>query len=225
MSSSSTSTQNMAFVSSSNNNNTNGSVNTALGVSTSGTQVNTVNIDNLSDVVIYTFLASQPSSPQLINEDLEQIHLDNFEECHRLLTNQVNLVNLEGHWLVPDVRKPLPLGVRSHMRILSVISIKTFERYRHAFQREVVIRSANYNEYKIFEADFKNLHPNDFEDLLYQYNPGMEYRMWSEDDKRRSEDFMEVIERRLKIRRIFRSLESFVGGRLRDVDYMTLNRT
>nr|GEY92428.1 hypothetical protein [Tanacetum cinerariifolium] len=58
---------------------------------------------------------------------------------------------------------------------------------------------------------------------LYQYNPGIEYRIWSEDDKRKSEEFMEVIERRLKTWRIFRSLESFVGGRLRDVDYKTLN--
>nr|GFD51816.1 hypothetical protein [Tanacetum cinerariifolium] len=76
----------MAFISSSNNNNTNGTVNiaqavnTALRVSTAGTQVNTVNIDNLSDVVIYAFLASQPSSPQLVNDDLEQIHLDDLEE-------------------------------------------------------------------------------------------------------------------------------------------------
>nr|GFA81710.1 hypothetical protein [Tanacetum cinerariifolium] len=38
---------------------------------------------------------------------------------------------------------------------------------------------------------------------LYQYNPGMNNRIWSEDDKRRSEEFMEVIERRLKIQRIF----------------------
>nr|GEW23069.1 ribonuclease H-like domain-containing protein [Tanacetum cinerariifolium] len=86
MSSSNSSIQNMAFVSSSNNNSTNGAintaqaVNTALRVSTSGTQVNTASIDNLSDAVIYAFLASQPSSPQLINEDLEQIHLDDLEE-------------------------------------------------------------------------------------------------------------------------------------------------
>ncbi|GKC68346.1 hypothetical protein Tco_1100944 [Tanacetum coccineum] len=39
----------------------------------------------------------------------------------------------------------------------------------------------------------------------------MENRIWSEDDKRRSKEFMEVIERRLKIRIIFRSLESFVS--------------
>nr|GEW15209.1 hypothetical protein [Tanacetum cinerariifolium] len=29
---------------------------------------------------------------------------------------------------------------------------------------------------------------------LYLYNPGMEYRIWSEDDKRRSEEFMENIQ-------------------------------
>nr|GEU40167.1 hypothetical protein [Tanacetum cinerariifolium] len=54
-------------------------VNTALGVSTSGTQVNTDNIDNLSDTIICAFLASQPSSHQLVNKDLE-IHLDDLEE-------------------------------------------------------------------------------------------------------------------------------------------------
>nr|GFB88177.1 hypothetical protein [Tanacetum cinerariifolium] len=59
------------FVSSLNNNSTNGAintaqtVNTAIGVSTARTQVNTANIDNLSDAVICAFLASQPSSPQL----------------------------------------------------------------------------------------------------------------------------------------------------------------
>ncbi|GKB36953.1 retrovirus-related pol polyprotein from transposon TNT 1-94, partial [Tanacetum coccineum] len=91
MSSSSSSTQNMAFVSSSNNNtsSTNGAVNTAQavntahGVSTASTQVNdaySTNIDNLSDVVICAFFASQPNSPQLVHEDLQQIHPDDMEE-------------------------------------------------------------------------------------------------------------------------------------------------
>nr|GEW17116.1 hypothetical protein [Tanacetum cinerariifolium] len=76
----------MAFVSSSSNNNTNSSneaINTAFGVTTAGTQVNaanSTNIDNLSDAIIYAFLASQSNSSQLINEDLEQIHLDDLEE-------------------------------------------------------------------------------------------------------------------------------------------------
>ncbi|GJX06959.1 hypothetical protein Tco_0194891 [Tanacetum coccineum] len=275
-----------------------------------------------------------------------------MEEYHLLLTDQVDLFNPEGHLVVPDVSKPLPLGgppgqkvgfihiqaesgsisrlwveelvpslwiesehdydisvaygishwwfkhkefyitrhsapsdhstVRSYMRILSVVSLKTYERYGYTFLKEIVLRRADYNEYKISEAYFKNLHRNDFEDLymlhfqdytivskpraviyrdindqkkmmretevhkfsdgtlnrimdkldhmlkdfkLFKYNIGMETRIWSEDDRRRSKEFMEVIKRRLKIKRISRSIESFVGGRLRDVIYRLIQRT
>ncbi|GJR75871.1 ribonuclease H-like domain-containing protein [Tanacetum coccineum] len=85
MSSSILSTQNMDLVSSSNNNtsSSNEEVNAAHGVTTASTQVNVVNstnIDNLSDVVICSFFASQPNSPQLAHEDLQQIHPDDIEE-------------------------------------------------------------------------------------------------------------------------------------------------
>ncbi|GKB54127.1 ribonuclease H-like domain-containing protein [Tanacetum coccineum] len=62
---------------------TNGAVNTAHGATTASTQATVVNstiIDNLSDVVICAFFASQPNSPQLNNEDLQQINPDDFEE-------------------------------------------------------------------------------------------------------------------------------------------------
>ncbi|GJV97017.1 putative ribonuclease H-like domain-containing protein [Tanacetum coccineum] len=82
-SSSSTNTQNVAFVSSNNTNSTNGAVNTAHGATTTSTQataVNSITIDNLSDAVFCAFFSSQPNSPQLDNEDLQQIHLDDLEE-------------------------------------------------------------------------------------------------------------------------------------------------
>ncbi|GJV29148.1 hypothetical protein Tco_1385596 [Tanacetum coccineum] len=87
MSSSSSSTQNLAFVSSSNNNTsiTNEVVNTAHGVSTARTQVNvanSTNIDNMRDVVICAFFASQPNSPQLIHEDLQLIHPNDMEDMY-----------------------------------------------------------------------------------------------------------------------------------------------
>nr|GEY40767.1 hypothetical protein [Tanacetum cinerariifolium] len=116
MSSSNSSTQNMAFVSSSNNNNTNRAtntaevVNTANEVSNADTQVNSTNIDNFSDAVIYVFLASQPSSPQLVNQDLEQIHPDDLEEmdlkwqmailimrARRFMKNTGRKLNLNGN--------------------------------------------------------------------------------------------------------------------------------
>ncbi|GKC11026.1 hypothetical protein Tco_1007808, partial [Tanacetum coccineum] len=135
-------------------------------------------------------------------------------------------------------------AVRSHMKIINVFGLKTFSRYGYTYLKEIVLRRADYKEYKISEADFKNLHPNDFEDLyllhlqgklnhlygadkpraviyrdrnnqknmmretevykfndgtltrilekldvmvkdyvLFKFNPGMEHRIWSEDDK------------------------------------------
>ncbi|GJR44875.1 hypothetical protein Tco_1312978 [Tanacetum coccineum] len=41
---------------------------------------NTICLDNLYDSVIFTFLASQSNSPQLSQEDLEQLHPDDLEE-------------------------------------------------------------------------------------------------------------------------------------------------
>ncbi|GKB44403.1 hypothetical protein Tco_0889345 [Tanacetum coccineum] len=334
-----------------------------------------------------------------------------MEECHLLLTDQIDLMNPKGNRVVHDISKSLPLRgppgqvtiqtqyffdkdleylvssdkerrnalsisklkpanypdfrleelvpslrieierdydisaayVRSHMQILSVVGLKTFSRYGYTYLKEIVLRRAGFKEYKISEADFKNLHPNDFEDLymlhfqgklnhlsradkvhlfnsvnlwirnivirqrvedlqlgiksyqtklnltqpswdatdflfkedytiihkprtiiykdmnnqkkmmretevhkfrdatltrilekldvmvkdcvLFKFNPGMEHRIWSEDDKRRSQEFIKLIQRQLKIWQIFRSLESFVSGRLRDVDYRLIQRT
>ncbi|GJW43619.1 hypothetical protein Tco_0072418 [Tanacetum coccineum] len=50
-------------------------------------------------------------------------------------------------------------------------------------------------------------------------NPGMNTRFWTKKDVDRSKDFMFAIQKRLKTRRIFRNLESFVGGRIREGDY------
>ncbi|GJZ73230.1 putative ribonuclease H-like domain-containing protein [Tanacetum coccineum] len=75
--------QNVAFVSSNStnsNSSTNEADNTAYGVSVAHTQSNPTSGDNLSDVVICAFLASQPNSPQLAQEDLEQIDPDDLEE-------------------------------------------------------------------------------------------------------------------------------------------------
>nr|GEW69567.1 retrovirus-related Pol polyprotein from transposon TNT 1-94 [Tanacetum cinerariifolium] len=187
----------------------------------------------------------------------------------------------------------------SYMRILSVVSVKTFSRYGYTYLKEIVLCRADYKEYEISEADFKKLHQNDFEDMYllhlqgklnhlarvdkvalstavnlwtrnivirqhvedlqlgiksYQmklnltqprsdatdlfkedytivYKPrSIIYRdrndqkkmmqetevhkfhdgtIWTGDDKQMSQEFIKLTERRLKISRIFRSLESF----------------
>ncbi|GKC69785.1 hypothetical protein Tco_1115668 [Tanacetum coccineum] len=242
-----------------------------------------------------------------------------------------------------DISAAYNISHSYHIKILSVVSLKTFSKYGYTCLKEIILRRADYKEYKISEADFKNLHPNDFEDMhllhlqgklnhlsgadkvhlfkafnlwirnivirqrvedlqlgienyqtklnliqlswdatdflfkedytifhkpraviyrdrnnhkkmmretevhkfsdgtlmrilekldvmvkdyvLFKFNPDMEHMIWSEDDKQRSQEFINLIERRLKIRRIFRSLESFISERLRDVDYRLIQIT
>ncbi|GKA56757.1 putative ribonuclease H-like domain-containing protein, partial [Tanacetum coccineum] len=80
-SSSSSSSQNMAFMSAPRSTN---EVNTAYGVSTTSSHVNTastqVSTANLSNAIVYAFLADQPNGSHLIHEDLKQIHEDDLEE-------------------------------------------------------------------------------------------------------------------------------------------------
>nr|GEX45374.1 hypothetical protein [Tanacetum cinerariifolium] len=338
--------------------------------------------------IFINWYCKQIGKSKLVKADLEgpaykllkPFHKNNIslqfqmEECHLLLTDQIDLLNPEGNRVGHDISKPLPLGglpghvtiqtqyfynkdleylvlaygishwwikrkefyitrhsapsnrsvVRSYMKILSVFSLTPFSRYGYTYLKEIVLRRADYKENMISEADFKNLHPNNFEDMyllhlqsklnhlsgadkvhlfnainlwirnivirqhvedlqldiesyktklnltqprwdapdfllkedctiihkpraviykdrnnqkkmtretevqkfndgtlmrileklnamikdyvLFKFNPGMEHRIWSEDDKRRSQEFIKLIERRLKIKRIFRSL-------------------
>ncbi|GJQ89278.1 hypothetical protein Tco_0000417 [Tanacetum coccineum] len=134
MSSSSLSTRNMAFVSSSNNNtsSTNEAINTTHGVSTTSTQVNaanSTNIDNLSNTVICAFFASQPNSPQLIHEDLQQIHLDDMEEmdlrwkmamltmrARRFLKNTRMKLTVNGNETIGFDNSKVKVGYNCHKR-------------------------------------------------------------------------------------------------------------
>nr|GEX84557.1 hypothetical protein [Tanacetum cinerariifolium] len=64
------------------------------------------------------------------------------------------------------------IEIRSHMWILSVVILKTISRHGYTYLKEIVLRRADYNEYNISESDFKNLHPNDFEDMYMLHLQG-----------------------------------------------------
>ncbi|GKB52989.1 hypothetical protein Tco_0903742 [Tanacetum coccineum] len=106
--------QNMVFVSSNNTNstnNTNKADNTAYGVSSAHTQSNVVNstsVDNLSGVVIYAFLSSQPNSPQLAQEDLEQLHPDDLEEMD--LQWEMAMLTIRARRFIKRTRRNLDIN-------------------------------------------------------------------------------------------------------------------
>nr|GEZ84713.1 hypothetical protein [Tanacetum cinerariifolium] len=79
----STDSHNLAFVSSTITDSTTDPVSAAVNVSAVGTKLTASTlpyVDSLSNAVIYSFFASQSSSPQLNNEDLKQIDVDDLEE-------------------------------------------------------------------------------------------------------------------------------------------------
>nr|GEW03104.1 putative ribonuclease H-like domain-containing protein [Tanacetum cinerariifolium] len=82
-SSTGTASHNLAFMSSSHTDSTTDSVSAATGVSTVCAKLLASplpNVNSLSNAVIYSFFASQSTSPQLDNKDLKQINVDDLEE-------------------------------------------------------------------------------------------------------------------------------------------------
>ncbi|GJX47981.1 ribonuclease H-like domain-containing protein [Tanacetum coccineum] len=77
--SSSSNSQNVAFVSSDNSSSTNETVNTAHSVSAASSK-DQASTASYADDVMFSFFANQSNAPQLDNEDLEQIDADDLEE-------------------------------------------------------------------------------------------------------------------------------------------------
>nr|GFC22266.1 hypothetical protein [Tanacetum cinerariifolium] len=79
----STASQNLAFVSSSHTDSTTDLVSAAVSVSAACAKLPASplpSVDSLSNAVIYSFFSSQSTSPQLDNEELKQIDVDDLEE-------------------------------------------------------------------------------------------------------------------------------------------------
>ncbi|GJX83268.1 putative ribonuclease H-like domain-containing protein [Tanacetum coccineum] len=105
------------FTASSSEVSTNGAVKTALGATTSSTQATAANStknDNLRDAVICAFFASQPNSPQLDNEDLQQIHLDDLEEID--LRWQMTMLTMRAKRFLKNTRRKAPRNQENRNR-------------------------------------------------------------------------------------------------------------
>ncbi|GJT02961.1 hypothetical protein Tco_0824130, partial [Tanacetum coccineum] len=88
-----------------------------------------------------------------------------MEECHKLLTNQVDDAILRY-----NVSKPLPLGGDpGHVTIQPDFFFNKDLEYlclsNVYYMKKIVLRRADLKEYVIAERDFKYLYPSDFEDL------------------------------------------------------------
>ncbi|GKA53142.1 ribonuclease H-like domain-containing protein [Tanacetum coccineum] len=129
-SSSSSNSQNVAFVSSENTSSTNEAVNTAHEVSTASSQ-GQASSSTYADDVMFSFFANQSNSPQLDNEDLEQIDTDDLEEMDlkwqvAMLTMRVECYNYHkrGHF-ARECRAPRNQGNRNGDAPRRIVPVET----------------------------------------------------------------------------------------------------
>ncbi|GKA52492.1 putative ribonuclease H-like domain-containing protein [Tanacetum coccineum] len=123
-SSSSTNSQNVAFVSSDNTSSTNETVNTANDVSAASSQ-GQVSSSTYVDDVMFSFFANQSNSPKLDNKDQEQIDTNDLEEMD-LKWTKIECYNCHrrGHF-TRECRAPRNQGNRNRDNARRVVLVET----------------------------------------------------------------------------------------------------
>ncbi|GKB06146.1 hypothetical protein Tco_0834379 [Tanacetum coccineum] len=163
----------------------------------------------------------------IAERDFKYLYPSNFEDLY--------LLNLQGHLnhLSPADKKILTTAVNLWTRNLVIrqrvedfqLGIESYQTDKYGVQ--MIMR---FNEiHKFSDGTLQQIDEAlDYrvkEFRVNRMNPGLDTRFWTKKDVDRSKEFMFVIQKRLKTRRIFRNLESFVGGRIREKDYRLLKRT
>ncbi|GJV18629.1 hypothetical protein Tco_1367649 [Tanacetum coccineum] len=185
-----------------------------------------------------------PSDFEDLNLLLLQGHLNHLPGSDiRMLSTTVKLWtrNLVIRQWVEDFQ----LGIESYQKQLNLTKpgwdATGFE-FKHDYtiidSPRAVVFSVSNNEqkimrfnkiYKFSDGMLKNIiKALDYRVKEYKVNrlnSGMNTRFWTDKDVERRKELIHAIERRLKTRRIFRNLECFVGGRVRDIDYRLLQIT
>ncbi|GJY22127.1 hypothetical protein Tco_0394693 [Tanacetum coccineum] len=164
-------------------------------------------VEKISEHICRFSVSSESKHTQDTKNDFKNLYPSNFED--------LNLLLLQGHLdhLPGSDKRMLSTAVKLWTRNLVITQrIMRFNEI-YKFSDGTLTRILKALDYRVKEFKVKRL------------NPGMNTRFWTQKDVTRSKEFIAAIERRLKTRRIFRNLECFVGGRIRDIDYRLLQRT
>ncbi|GKB61070.1 hypothetical protein Tco_0917256 [Tanacetum coccineum] len=170
----------------------------------------------------------------IAEKDFKYLYLSDFEDLY--------LLNLQGHLnhLSPQDKKIL--STATQLNLTKPRWDATGFEYKHDFTiiespRAVTFRDKygvqmimRFNEiHKFSDGTLQQIDEAlDYrvkEFKVNRMNPGLNTQFWTRKDVDRSKEFMFAIQKRLKTRRIFRNLECFVGGRVREGDYRLLQRT
>ncbi|GJT25623.1 hypothetical protein Tco_0895560 [Tanacetum coccineum] len=143
----------------------------------------------------------------IAERDFKYLYPNNFEDLNLVIKQRV---------------EDFQLGIESYQTQLNLTKPRwdaTGFEYKHDF---TVIDSPS--DGTLQQID-KALDYRVKEFKVNRMNPGLQTWFWTKKDVNKSKEFMFAIEKWLKTRRIFRNLESFIGGRIREGDYRLLKRT
>ncbi|GJU68015.1 hypothetical protein Tco_0607891 [Tanacetum coccineum] len=137
----------------------------------------------------------------------------------------------------------------STKHIMAVTRVEVMQKHGYGYLRKIKVRRADNDLYIFKEGDFPQLRIKDIKlmrpDELYKFNDDtltriqtlldditknirMEYltqRRWSSLEKKRAHIMIKFIDKQLKERRMIRSFEKFVDGRLYGTDLRLLQQT
>nr|GFB25045.1 hypothetical protein [Tanacetum cinerariifolium] len=163
-SSTGTNSHNLGFVSSTPTGSTVDSVSAAVNISAVGTKLTTStlpNVDSLSNVVIYSFFASQSSSPQLDNEDLKQIDVQLRDIALTTLRQKIDTTKKERD----DLNMKLEKFQTSSKRLTDLLASQTFEKARLGYNSQVFTKAMfDYDNYYSSESDRDSWPPSNLYD-------------------------------------------------------------
>nr|GEU36701.1 hypothetical protein [Tanacetum cinerariifolium] len=202
--------------------------------------INRLKVDTLTPELIAgpTYELLKGSCKSLV--ELEH-HL---EEVYKATTDQLDWDNPKGRkrqqFYGFAVNRESARDVYSKRRIITVTKLEIVEWHNYKHLDWITVRRDDDKLYKFKKGDFKRLRIQDIEDIdgtLTDVRTALDDRLkgirikylpqsiWRKSDKDRAAAMIQAIDKRLKIRRIIRSLERFDGGRLYEGDFRMLQRT
>nr|GEW68964.1 hypothetical protein [Tanacetum cinerariifolium] len=151
-------------------------------------------------------------------------------EVNKGLTLLVHVVLRRKHQQFYEfaVNRESARDVYSKCRIITVTELQIVAWHNYKHLDWITMCRDDDKLYKFKEGDFKRLCIIDIEDMLLLLGVRMKYlpqAIWGKSDKERATAMIQAIDKQLKTRRIMRSLEKFVGGRLYEGDFRMLQRT
>nr|GEU87235.1 hypothetical protein [Tanacetum cinerariifolium] len=187
----------------------------------------------------------------LYPSDFEDLYLLNLQshlnhlppKDKKILTTAVNL--WIRHLVIRQRVEDFHLGIESYQTQLNFTKPRwdaTGFEYKHDFMVIDSSRAITFRDkYEVQMIMRFNVIHKFSDDTLYQIDEALDYRVkefkvnrmnlglntrfWTRKDVDRSKEFMFAIQKRLKTRRIFCNMECFIGGRLREGDYILLQGT